>query len=130
MHEERSVLLSVFIRGWQLLLRSSTGERLGHVDLAIARHRIAEVLAVADLTAVHEDHHVRADGPLLIEHVRPRAWVTAEDCVQRLANRVTFNASGRAGDVALDVRREGDRRHVCHTDELKLVVTLSEAMGP
>ena len=90
----------------------ATGERLGHVDLAIARHRIAEVLAVEDLTAVHEHYHVRADCPLLIEHVRPRAGVTAEDRVQRLANRVTVNAHGRAGDVTLNVRSKGYSRHV------------------
>ena len=88
-----------------------TRERLGHVDLAIEWHRIAEVLAVKDLTAVYEDHHVWAHSPLLIEHVRPRAWVTAEDCVQRLANRVTLDARGRAGDVTLDVGRKGYSGH-------------------
>ena len=80
---------------------------MGDVDLAIPRHWIAEVLTVENLAAVHEDHHVRADGPLLIEHVRPRAWISMEDGVQRLANRVTFDARRRAAYVALNVWGEG-----------------------
>ena len=95
-------------------LNSSPGQRLCNVDLAIARHRIAELLPVEELTAVHEDHHVRADGSLIIEHVCPGSGVSPEDGVQRLANCFPFNAGGRAGDVALDVGGEGYCRHGCH----------------
>jgi hypothetical protein len=90
-----------------LLLFLPTGERLGHVDFAIAWHRIAEVLPVADLAAVHEDHHVGADGPLVVEHICPGARVSPKDGIQGLANCFPFNACGRAGDVALNVLSKG-----------------------
>jgi hypothetical protein len=87
-----------------LLLRLTPGERLGHIDVGMTRHRVAELLPVADLLSIDEDDHVGANRSLLIEDVGARLWVPAEDCLQRLTHRLGFDSGGRAVHMALNVR--------------------------
>jgi len=68
------------------------------------------VLPVAELTAIHENHHMRANRALVVEHVRPGARVPPEDGIQHLTNRFTFDARGRTAHVALEAVFRGNPR--------------------
>jgi hypothetical protein len=96
-------LLSLFL---------TTGQGLRHVDLAVTRHRIAEMLAVPNLSPIDEHDHMRTHGTLLIEDVRASPWVSLKHGLEGLPHRLAFDARRRAAHVALDVRGKGDCWHL------------------
>jgi hypothetical protein len=102
----------VFIRGKAVAFAVLTsGQRLSDVDLAVARHWIAEMLAVPNLASVDEYDHMGAHRSLLIEDVGPSLWVSPKHGVEGLPHRLAFDTRRRAADMALEVWCEGYSRH-------------------
>jgi hypothetical protein len=117
--QERSGFWIRVIRGRKQLLSLflTTGQGLRHVDLAVTRHRIAEMLAVPNLSPINEDHHVRPNRALLIEDVGASLWVSLEHGLEGLPHRLAFDSRRRAAHVTLDVGSESDSWHLRNGEE-------------
>jgi hypothetical protein len=90
----------------------SPGQGLRDVDLAITRHRIAEMLSVSNLSSINEHDHVLPHRSLVIEHVGTRSRVPLKDRFENLADGLTLDVAGGTADVALNIGGEGYRWHL------------------
>jgi len=84
---------------------------LDDVDDGVGGDRIAEVVAVVNLSAVDEGGHVIAQLALVVEDVAACAFVSLEVVFDDFTQGVAADFARWAGDVPLDVLREPYRGH-------------------
>src|SRR5262245_22835071 len=96
-------------RVWSL--RLTAGQGLHHVDAGVRGYGIGQSYAVAYGAAVDEYHHVAAQGALVVENVATRRGVAGECGVEDLAHGLPGGDAGGAGQMPLNILREGD---LCH----------------
>ena len=88
------------------------------VDLAAGEDGVGQVIAIVDLAAIDEHHHVPSQCALIVEHVAAQPWVLGEHGVEHGADRGAFDRRRLALHVPLEVRRERDGRHAGNLHEV------------
>src|SRR5439155_8505902 len=83
-----------------MIVLSSSRERLHHVDGGAGAYLLAEIVAVADLLSIDEDHHVLPERPLLVEHVAAHRGLFAEVALEHLEHRAPRDVARGAADVS------------------------------
>src|SRR6185312_3064335 len=79
--------------------------------LRAGQDRIGELLAIADLSPIDEDHHVLAQHALLVHDVAAQPRMLREHAIEDLAHARTRRRDVRTVDVSLEVRCEHHGRH-------------------
>jgi hypothetical protein len=84
---------------------------LYNVDRGIRSYRVAQVIAVANLLAIDENHHVLTDSALLVKHIPAGSFALSKVVVEYRPKSGPWNFPRGAFDVALYILGKSDGRH-------------------
>src|SRR5262245_59012000 len=91
--------------------RSTTRQRLEHEHLVAVAEAIGEMHRVGNACIVHVDVHVPAQVALVIEDIGAQARIDRKDAVEDGADAAARHLLDGAGEIALQIRGEGDAGH-------------------